>query len=92
MPKYSFSGPGEFGRKHRYYQPGETRALYGIARQTEDGTYLFMNDYGNWGDTACTWTDPPYHYLKTQEGKMAHKDAFIVNFRKKNAPQPKYMR
>jgi hypothetical protein len=71
---------------NRTYEKGETYPLYGIARQLETGEYEFMNDYGNWGEGACIWADPPYHYIE----KRYSEGAFIVNFRKKNAPQPKY--
>lgn len=77
----------EHGRiRNRCYEKGETFPRYGIARQLETGEYEFMSDYGNWGDRACVWTDPPYHYIHDRYAE----GAFIVNFRKKNAPQPRY--
>lgn len=85
--KYAISGKRVHERwRTRVYEKGETPARYGIARQREDGLYEFLSDYGNWGDRACVWVDPPEHYIEDRYAE----GAFIVNFRKKNAPQPKH--
>ena len=85
--KFTFATRYTHGRlRGREYEKGETPARYGVARQLEDGTYEFLSDYGRWGNRACVWTDPPEHYIKDRYAE----GAFIVNFRKKNAPQPEY--
>lgn len=84
---YVYSTKQQHSRiRNRTYEKGETVARYGIARQLETGEYEFLCDYGRWGNRACVWIDPPDHYY---EGRV-REGAFIVNFRKKNAPQPKY--
>lgn len=88
--KLSWTAKTKHGRKGRSnYEKGETPARYGVAKQLEDGSYMFMNDYGTWhSDHANFWVDPPYHYLNDSHGKLRDPSAFIVNFNKPNSPKP----
>lgn len=87
MPTYSFEHI--HGRRQRKkYLPGETIARYGIAIQQDDGSYIFLNTSTGWGPYAAVWRNPPYNYFYDIKGKPRFHGAFIVNFRKKNAPQP----
>jgi hypothetical protein len=87
MPKYAYQIT-HGRRQRRNYLAGETVPRYGIAIQQPDKNYIFLNASSGWGQAASVWRDPPYHYFNDQYGKPRFHGAFIVNFRKKNAPQP----